>query len=340
MAKSNIMNCYKEFMVKGNEGLVLVKKEDKYPEPNYIKIKSAISLVSPGTENYYINKCIKNQTELPLGYCSSGVVEAIGENVIGFNEGDRVLAMGWKKAIHAQKIFVPQNLCVRIPDSLAYEDAVFANIAATAMHAIHRAEIIEQDKVLVIGGGLVGQLVALYSKLISHSVLLTDLKKERIEIADRGGVATVSAKQWEGVLINNKPTKMFVCISGVADKLFESLFQVINTYGNGFHRSKIIGVGRFTAKIDFSVAMGNIDIVYSARCGEGYRDLDYETGRKEVFPVSGEQNVKQNLEFCLKQIDKGTVNVDHLKCKKVPFDDILDSYKDIKDVIGMLIEYN
>src|ERR1043165_5605096 len=58
-----------------------------------------------------------------LGYSASGMVIAIGENVTGFQIGDRVACAGAGYASHAEVLFVPQNLCCKLPDGASLEAA-------------------------------------------------------------------------------------------------------------------------------------------------------------------------------------------------------------------------
>lgn len=335
-------DSYKILTVKGAQGVTLEQESDTRPAPYFIKIKACYSLVSPGTEYHYVQECTQNNSQLRLGYCSCGIVESIGDHVnTGIKPGDRVIAMGWQKAVHAEKIFVPQNLCCKIPDELPFEDAVFANLAATAMHAIHRAELVENDTILVIGGGLVGQLLALYAQLKSAKVYLSDLLESRMNIASKGAVQTVPIADWENTF-EKQLTKVFICINGDADQVFSKVFKLLNPSGNGIHRSKIVGVGRFTAKIDFNVGLGNIDIVFAARCGEGYRDIAYETGQKSVHTLGLEKDVQQNLQDCLALINEQKITLRHLHSKTILFSHITDQYLTAitdKNVLGILIKY-
>jgi len=72
----------------------------------------------------------------PLGYSSAGVVVGVGEGVNEFKVGDRVSCFRSGFASHAEIIFVPQNLCVKIPDNVDFESAAFGTVGAIALHAI------------------------------------------------------------------------------------------------------------------------------------------------------------------------------------------------------------
>ncbi len=50
---------------------------------------------------------------------------AVGGNVEGIQPGDRVACGGAGYANHAEFISVPQNLVIKVPESVSDEDAAF-----------------------------------------------------------------------------------------------------------------------------------------------------------------------------------------------------------------------
>ncbi|XP_076449675.1 synaptic vesicle membrane protein VAT-1 homolog-like isoform X2 [Babylonia areolata] len=67
---------------------------------------------------------------LIMGFECSGIIEAVGENVTGFNVGDRVMAMSDYKA-WAELVAVPATSVFKIPDSVSFEDG-----ASLLMHYV------------------------------------------------------------------------------------------------------------------------------------------------------------------------------------------------------------
>ena len=113
---------------------------------NHLLINTSITLISAGTERMlvdfgkasYLEKALKQpekvkmvlekvQTDglmttieavqsklaqpLPLGYCNTGIVHAVGQGVEGLQEGDRIVSNG----PHADVVRVPKNICAKIP---------------------------------------------------------------------------------------------------------------------------------------------------------------------------------------------------------------------------------
>jgi 2-desacetyl-2-hydroxyethyl bacteriochlorophyllide A dehydrogenase len=279
-------------------------------------VETKCSLISPGTELHYIHN---SEDETLLGYCAAGSVLEIGAGVPGFSAGDRVIAMGWAYAIHAERIVVPYKLCVKIPEHVPFEEAVFANLAATSLHAIHRALIKKEDKVLIIGGGLVGQLLAQLVKNRASAVFLHDEDRDRLAIAKQCNIDVTEDNPHFVTSFKNYFTKIFLCLSGDATDAFSVCQQLLSKSEDGHLRGRIICVGRFKANINFDVSLGNIDLVVASRCGAGYKDKNFEFGKKDYAAPEGEGTVSSNLRECLSRIRTKELNVRPLITDAISF---------------------
>ena len=62
---------------------------------------------------------------LALGYSAAGVIKEVGRDVTEFRVGDRVACAGMNYASHAETIFVPTNLAVRMPEGSSFDEAAF-----------------------------------------------------------------------------------------------------------------------------------------------------------------------------------------------------------------------
>ncbi len=95
----------------------------------------------------------------PLGYSLCGVVTEVGRGAEEFHVGQLVAAAGNEHALHAELNWVPVNLCVPVPRGVAPEHAAFSTVGAIAMQGVRQAEAQLGETAVVIGLGLVGQLV-------------------------------------------------------------------------------------------------------------------------------------------------------------------------------------
>ncbi len=126
-----------------------------------------------------------------LGYSSAGVVVAVGEDLQGFQVGDRVACAGGGYAVHAEYVAVPQNLLAKLPPDLDFESAAFTTIGAIAMHGFRLGMPQVGERVAVIGLGLLGLLSIGIARSAGCSVLGIDLDERRVELARQMGFKAV-----------------------------------------------------------------------------------------------------------------------------------------------------
>lgn len=309
---------------------------------NQVLIETTYSLISPGTECHYIDQCKKTGQRLRPGYCVVGTIRELGTNVNTLIVGQKVIAMGWEYACHAEYVHVPYKLVVPIPDGMDLQAALLANLLATAVHACDRADLKQNDKVLIIGAGLVGRLVAAYSKSITQDITVTDQQNIRLDILDEFKTVTCNELLSENSVHTQTFSKAFICINGDATDWMKTLPRLLRYRGNEAQRPRIIGVGRFTANMNFSVEMGNIDILFAARCGEGYRNDEHVHGIVSQQSLPGESTVEVNLLRALTAIHERRVNVHNLISKTTSFADATKIYgalKNMPECMGVMINY-
>src|SRR6201992_1070341 len=95
----------------------------------------------------------------PLGYSLCGVVTEVGRGAEEFSVGQLVAAAGNEHALHAEYNWVPVNLCAAVPAGVLPVHGAFSTVASIAMHGVRRAEVQLGETAVVIGLGLVGQIV-------------------------------------------------------------------------------------------------------------------------------------------------------------------------------------
>src|SRR5579864_281274 len=81
----------------------------------------------------------KLETLKELGYSSAGTVLASLDTYGRFQPGDRVACGGGGYASHAGIIAVPQNLSVKVPESVGLEAAALTTLGAIAMQGVRQA---------------------------------------------------------------------------------------------------------------------------------------------------------------------------------------------------------
>ena len=128
------------------------------------------------------------------GYEFSGVVEALGKDVKGYQVGERVFgtATGLKQGGYAEYICVPtawkHGVVSKLPDSLSFEDGAGLPVGAMTAHdLLGRTKISRGTKVLVYGAsGSVGTYMLQLAKARGGEVTAVCSERNRQMVIDLG----------------------------------------------------------------------------------------------------------------------------------------------------------
>ena len=176
------------------------------PAPNQIRVRTTQSMISAGSERNSFESS-SDERRSP-GYSSVGVVEAVGRQVLGYCEGDRVYATSPHQGAHLVEVDTPRVADrkehyppPKIPASVTDVEATFLSLADVALHGVRRGRPYIGDSVAVFGQGVVGQLVMQFARMVNPYPLIgVDLVDERLDLAGRHGAShTVNASREDAV---------------------------------------------------------------------------------------------------------------------------------------------
>lgn len=158
-----------------------------------VLLDARCSLVSTGTER----RCFKRDfapgthwdswVEYPFrpGYSFVGITE----------EGERACAY----APHAQRVLVAAEESIPVPDGIGDEDASWFALAAIAQHGLAKSGLAAGDSVVVVGAGVLGQLVARLARAAgAQTVIVVARSRPRLDIAAAQGATDVVAADAAG----------------------------------------------------------------------------------------------------------------------------------------------
>ncbi len=150
-----------------------------------------------------------------IGHEMVGVVEEIGEGVDSLKPGDRVIvnqviscghcypcSLGrgnvcdhlQVRGVHVdggyrEFLAVPQEDCYVLPEGLADVDAVMIEPTTIAIQSCTRAELKEDDMLLIMGAGALGSTILKIARLICSHIIVADIVDEKLEEAKKNGAA-------------------------------------------------------------------------------------------------------------------------------------------------------
>jgi L-iditol 2-dehydrogenase len=158
-----------------------------------------------------------------MGHEAAGTVAAIGEQVKGLAEGDRVTfdstvycghceycASGdvnlcdnrevigvscgdyRRHGAFAEYVVVPQQIVYRLPATISFAEAAMLEAVSVALHAVRVSQLSGGETALVIGAGMIGLLTLQAAKVAGCSrVLIADVDATRLNMAKQIGAEEV-----------------------------------------------------------------------------------------------------------------------------------------------------
>jgi len=91
----------------------------------------------------------------------------------------------------AQYVAAPASICVPIPDGLADVDAALAQPLAVGIHSVKRAQVGEQDTVVLLGVGAIGSFICASLQGHRGPIIAMDIDPERLAVATTLGATSV-----------------------------------------------------------------------------------------------------------------------------------------------------
>lgn len=220
----------------------------------------------------------REAASLPLGYSAAGVIVEVGAGIRRFKVGDRVACAGAGYANHAAVNFVPENLVAPVPPGLAMSAAAFGTLASIALHGVRRLAPTLGEHVVVVGLGLVGQLVAQLLRITGCRVLGIDLVQARIDLARALGLGAgvqPSAEDPREVVAEwtagTGADGVLVCAAGADVSLLNRSLDLCRPKG------RLVLVGDVPIRISRdALYRKEIDVLISSSYGPGRYDSRYE----------------------------------------------------------------
>ena len=239
-----------------------------------------------------------------LGYSTSGIVLASLDTNGNFQTGDRVACAGQDFASHAEIVAIPQNLTVKIPDNVSFEEAAFTTLGAIALQGVRQADPHLGEKVCVIGLGLLGQLTGQLLKANGCDVFGIDLSESLITLANE-----ISATK---ALNRNDPNLLSACDNFTNGHGFDYVIITAAAPTNDpivlatelcRKKGKIVVVGSVKMDVprDPHFYRKELDLRISCSYGPGRYDVNYEEARimmmKKRSPTKNEADLSMASDY-------------------------------------------
>ena len=247
----------------------------------------------------------KNLLPIQLGYSAAGEVVKVGKGVSGYHVGDKVVSNGG----HAEYVVVSENLCSRIDENTDIKEAAFTVLGSIALHGIRLSDTTLGSKVVVIGLGVIGQLVCKLAEVQGSEVIGIDPDPERSKNKDN---FFASADEVE---LRDVDTVIITAASSSSEPI-ELATKIAR------NKAKIVVVGDIPLNIsrnDFYYK--ELELVVSKSYGPGRYDKQYEALGND-YPIEYVRwTENRNFEAFTKLLSQKQIYLLDLVSEEIAFDD-------------------
>ncbi|BFM13257.1 alcohol dehydrogenase catalytic domain-containing protein [Simiduia litorea] len=246
----------------GDKKFTLVAGSQVAPGPGEVRLNVGYVGIC-GTDMHIYHGVMDARVAPPkvIGHEMSGTVMALGAGVTNVAVGDNVVVRpldycgacpacdaGHSHVCHKLKFMgidspgafqsswtVKARTLHKLPEGMSLKQGALIEPLAVATHDVSRARLKAGEKAVVIGGGPIGQLVALAAKSVGADVMISEVNDVRRQFAKDNGMATVNpitedidavVKAWT----NDKGADVVFEVSGVKAAI-ETMTKIASVRG-------------------------------------------------------------------------------------------------------------
>jgi predicted dehydrogenase len=331
-----------ELMKVSEAGMSMLGKARSRPDQVAKVMQSVATNGVPATYRKVMGKL---DSYTPLGYSLCGVVEQVGAGIDDVKVGDLVACAGNEHALHAELNWVPKNLYAPVPDGLAPRHAAFGTVGSIAMQGVRQGEPQLGEVALVIGLGLIGQLVVQLLTAAGVRVVGADPDPVRCELAERLGAvacgdpasAAVEAAVAE-LTGGHGVDQVYLAAGGGSNQPVELAARLCRD------RGRVVDIGKCRLDLPWNAYYEKeLDVRFSRSYGPGRYDPEYELEGRD-YPIGYVRwTERRNLACFLDLLARGNVDVEPLVSHIADFDDAVETYQRLKDgelkAVAVLFRY-
>ena len=331
-----------ELMKVSEAGMSMLGKARSRPDQVAKVMQSVATNGLPATYRKVMGKL---DSYTPLGYSLCGVVEQVGAGVDDVKVGDLVACAGNEHALHAELNWVPKNLYAPVPEGLAPRHAAFGTVGSIAMQGVRQGEPQLGEVALVIGLGLIGQLVVQLLTAAGVRVVGADPDPTRCELAERLGAAACGDPASAAVEAavaeltdGHGVDQVFLAAGGGSNQPVELAARLARD------RGRVVDIGKCRLDLPWNAYYEKeLDVRFSRSYGPGRYDPSYELEGRD-YPIGYVRwTERRNLACFLDLVARGSVDVDPLVSHIADFDDAVETYQRLKDgelkAVAVLFRY-
>jgi len=286
-------------------------------------------------------------TPVSMGYSSAGTVIELGEDAYEFHVGDRVACAGAGYASHAEVVFVPKNLCVKMPAEVAFEEAAYTTMGSIALQGIRQADVRLGEVVAVVGLGLIGLLTVQLLKAAGCLVIGMDIDPHALDNAKKCGADFVFHSGQKNISSSIESVTQGIGVDAALITAATRTNQPVELAGEICRKKgRVVVVGVVGMNIPRNVYYAKeLDFRISCSYGPGRYDPSYEEHGID-YPVGYVRwTEKRNMQAFLQMVAQKKVDLGKITTHRFKIEDAKEAYdlimgKTEEKFIGVLMEYD
>lgn len=331
-----------ELMKVSEAGMSMLGKARSRPDQVAKVVQSVATNGVPATYRKVMGKL---DSYTPLGYSLCGVVEQVGAGIDDVAVGDLVACAGNEHALHAELNWVPKNLYAPVPDGLAPQHAAFGTVGSIALQGVRQGEPQLGEVALVVGLGLIGQLVVQLLAASGVRVVGADPDPVRCELAERLGAAACGDPASPAVenavaelTDGHGVDQVYLAAGGGSNQPVELAARMSRD------RGRVIDIGKCRLDLPWNAYYEKeLDVRFSRSYGPGRYDPEYELDGRD-YPIGYVRwTERRNLACFLDLAARGRVDVEPLVSHTAAFEDAVETYRSLEDgglkAVAVLFRY-
>jgi predicted dehydrogenase/threonine dehydrogenase-like Zn-dependent dehydrogenase len=317
-----------EMMKVSEAGMSMLGKARSRPDQ---VAKVMQSVAANGVSATYRKVINRLDSYTPLGYSLAGVVEQVGAGIDDVAVGDLVACAGNEHALHSELNWVPKNLYAPVPGGLSPRHAAFGTVGSIALQGVRRGEPALGDVALVIGLGLIGQLVVQLLVASGARVVGVDPDPTRCELAERLGAAACgepgSAPVDSAVAEltgGHGVDQVYLAAGGGTNEPVELAARLARD------RGRVVDIGKCRLDLPWNAYYEKeLDVRFSRSYGPGRYDPEYELDGRD-YPIGYVRwTERRNLACFLDLTARGRIDVEPLISHVADFDAAVPTYRSL-----------
>ncbi|MGH3828880.1 MAG: bi-domain-containing oxidoreductase [Pseudonocardiaceae bacterium] len=331
-----------ELMKVSEANMSLLAKARARPDQVTKVLQSAASAGPGATYRKVVNRL---DSYTPLGYSLCGVVERVGAGVHDVAVGDVIACAGSEHALHSEINWVPMNLYSRVPEGVDAQHAAFGTVGAIALQGVRRGEPQLGEVALVIGLGLIGQLLVQLLTATGARVIGVEPAPERCQLAERLGAIVCGGPGSD--LVDNAVRELtdghgvdqvYLAAGGASNEPVELAARLSRD------RGRVVDIGKCSLDLPWNAYYDKeLDVRFSRSYGPGRYDPGYELEGRD-YPIGYVRwTQRRNLECFLGLLASQRVDVGPLVSHVADFSAAVETYQRFKEgqlrAVAVLFRY-